>query len=100
MEWITLILTVSVVIISFHLLFGKSHPNAPPCIRGWIPWFGAAFEFGKAPLHFIQQARAKVSLQVEKLLARGIKTVYDLHMHVHFWISDLHTIFYLFCKCL
>lgn len=60
MEWITLILTVSIVIISFHLLFGKrSHPNAPPCIRGWIPWFGAAFEFGKAPLHFIQQARAK-----------------------------------------
>ncbi|TRY88942.1 hypothetical protein DNTS_008511 [Danionella cerebrum] len=59
MEWITLILTVSIVIISFHLLFGKSSPNAPPCIRGWIPWFGAAFEFGKAPLHFIQQARAK-----------------------------------------
>ncbi|XP_067239268.1 24-hydroxycholesterol 7-alpha-hydroxylase [Chanodichthys erythropterus] len=59
MEWITLILTVSIVIISFHLIFGKSHPNAPPCIRGWIPWFGAAFEFGKAPLHFIQQARAK-----------------------------------------
>uniref|UniRef100_A0A673MGM8 24-hydroxycholesterol 7-alpha-hydroxylase-like n=1 Tax=Sinocyclocheilus rhinocerous TaxID=307959 RepID=A0A673MGM8_9TELE len=60
MEWITLILTVSIVIISFHLLFGKrSHPNAPPCVRGWIPWFGAAFEFGKAPLHFIQQARAK-----------------------------------------
>uniref|UniRef100_A0A673LZD1 Cytochrome P450, family 39, subfamily A, polypeptide 1 n=1 Tax=Sinocyclocheilus rhinocerous TaxID=307959 RepID=A0A673LZD1_9TELE len=60
MEWITLILTVITVIISFHLLFGKrSHPNAPPCIRGWIPWFGAAFEFGKAPLHFIQKARAK-----------------------------------------
>uniref|UniRef100_A0A671PW08 24-hydroxycholesterol 7-alpha-hydroxylase-like n=1 Tax=Sinocyclocheilus anshuiensis TaxID=1608454 RepID=A0A671PW08_9TELE len=60
MEWITLILTVCIVIISFRLLFGKrSHPNAPPCIRGWIPWFGAAFEFGKAPLHFIQQARAK-----------------------------------------
>lgn len=67
MEWITLILTVSIVIISFHLIFGKSHPNAPPCIRGWIPWFGAAFEFGKAPLHFIQQARAKVSLPFEEI---------------------------------
>lgn len=66
---ITLILTVFTMIISFHLLFGKrSHPNAPPCIGGWIPWFGAAFEFGKAPLHFIQQARAKVSLSTEKLL--------------------------------
>ncbi|XP_051954417.1 24-hydroxycholesterol 7-alpha-hydroxylase-like [Xyrauchen texanus] len=59
MEWITLILSITFVIISFHLLFGKKHPTAPPCIRGWIPWFGAAFEFGKAPLHFIQQARAK-----------------------------------------
>ncbi|KTF93879.1 hypothetical protein cypCar_00004684 [Cyprinus carpio] len=60
MEWITLILTVFTMIISFHLLFGKrSHPNAPPCIGGWIPWFGAAFEFGKAPLHFIQKARPK-----------------------------------------
>uniref|UniRef100_A0A672S1G2 Cytochrome P450, family 39, subfamily A, polypeptide 1 n=1 Tax=Sinocyclocheilus grahami TaxID=75366 RepID=A0A672S1G2_SINGR len=24
-----------------------------------LPWFGAAFEFGKAPLHFIQKARTK-----------------------------------------
>ncbi|XP_055041538.1 24-hydroxycholesterol 7-alpha-hydroxylase isoform X1 [Misgurnus anguillicaudatus] len=57
MEWFTLILCVIILLISINLFFGKSHPNAPPCIKGWIPWFGAAFEFGKAPLYFIQQAR-------------------------------------------
>ncbi|XP_030628887.1 24-hydroxycholesterol 7-alpha-hydroxylase [Chanos chanos] len=59
MDWITLILSVIVVVISFHLIFAENNPYAPPCIRGWIPWFGAAFEFGKAPLYFIAQARAK-----------------------------------------
>ncbi|XP_051501448.1 24-hydroxycholesterol 7-alpha-hydroxylase-like isoform X2 [Myxocyprinus asiaticus] len=70
MEWITLILFVTIGIISFHLVFDKNHPNVPPCIRGWIPWFGAAFEFGKAPLHFIQQARAKYG-PVFTVLAAG-----------------------------
>ncbi|XP_075057422.1 24-hydroxycholesterol 7-alpha-hydroxylase [Mixophyes fleayi] len=31
----------------------------PPCIRGWIPWLGAALEMGKAPLQFIERARQK-----------------------------------------
>ncbi|XP_045399632.1 24-hydroxycholesterol 7-alpha-hydroxylase [Lemur catta] len=31
----------------------------PPCIKGWIPWVGAGFEFGKAPLEFIEKARIK-----------------------------------------
>lgn len=35
--------------------------SRPPCIRGWIPWFGAGFEIGKAPLEFIEKARIKVS---------------------------------------
>uniref|UniRef100_A0A674IP56 Lanosterol 14-alpha demethylase n=1 Tax=Terrapene triunguis TaxID=2587831 RepID=A0A674IP56_9SAUR len=35
------------------------NPNSPPCVSGWIPWLGAAFEFGKAPLEFIEQARVK-----------------------------------------
>ncbi|XP_037375731.1 24-hydroxycholesterol 7-alpha-hydroxylase isoform X1 [Talpa occidentalis] len=33
--------------------------RGPPCIGGWIPWIGAAFEFGKAPLEFIEKARVK-----------------------------------------
>ncbi|XP_075717070.1 24-hydroxycholesterol 7-alpha-hydroxylase [Rhinoderma darwinii] len=32
---------------------------APPCIRGWIPWLGAALQMGKSPLEFIEQARKK-----------------------------------------
>ncbi|XP_018422304.1 PREDICTED: 24-hydroxycholesterol 7-alpha-hydroxylase isoform X2 [Nanorana parkeri] len=31
----------------------------PPCIRGWIPWLGAALEMGKSPLEFIERARQK-----------------------------------------
>lgn len=42
------------------LLFQPRNPSSPPCIRSWIPWFGAAFQFGKAPLEFIEQARKKV----------------------------------------
>lgn len=33
--------------------------SRPPCVRGWIPWFGAGFEIGKAPLEFIEKARIK-----------------------------------------
>lgn len=33
--------------------------RGPPCIQGWIPWIGAGFEFGKAPLEFIEKARIK-----------------------------------------
>ncbi|XP_034376990.1 24-hydroxycholesterol 7-alpha-hydroxylase isoform X2 [Arvicanthis niloticus] len=33
--------------------------RGPPCIQGWIPWIGAGFEFGKAPLEFIEKARVK-----------------------------------------
>uniref|UniRef100_A0A8C3S8R1 Lanosterol 14-alpha demethylase n=1 Tax=Chelydra serpentina TaxID=8475 RepID=A0A8C3S8R1_CHESE len=40
-------------------LFPPRNPNSPPCIGGWIPWLGAAFQFGKAPLEFIEQARVK-----------------------------------------
>ncbi|XP_010007821.1 PREDICTED: 24-hydroxycholesterol 7-alpha-hydroxylase [Nestor notabilis] len=41
------------------VLFQLRNPSSPPCIGGWIPWFGAAFQFGKAPLEFIEQARSK-----------------------------------------
>ncbi|ERE89288.1 24-hydroxycholesterol 7-alpha-hydroxylase isoform X2 [Cricetulus griseus] len=33
--------------------------RGPPCIQGWVPWIGAGFEFGKAPLEFIEKARLK-----------------------------------------
>ncbi|KAH1173025.1 hypothetical protein KIL84_016864 [Mauremys mutica] len=47
------------LIIIMYFLFQPRNPNSPPFIRGWIPWFGAAFQFGKAPLKFIEQARNK-----------------------------------------
>ncbi|XP_035630868.1 24-hydroxycholesterol 7-alpha-hydroxylase [Oncorhynchus keta] len=59
MDVITLVLFLVVLAISAHLLFAGNDPNAPPCIKGWIPWFGVAFEFGKSPLTFISQARDK-----------------------------------------
>jgi 24-hydroxycholesterol 7alpha-hydroxylase len=61
MDVITLVLFLVVLAISAHLLFAGNDPNAPPCIKGWIPWFGVAFEFGKSPLTFIAQARDKVT---------------------------------------
>ncbi|XP_063298124.1 24-hydroxycholesterol 7-alpha-hydroxylase [Pelobates fuscus] len=43
-----------------HLLTKHSRSlPPPPCIRGWIPWLGAALEMGKAPLEFIERAREK-----------------------------------------
>ncbi|XP_042122325.2 24-hydroxycholesterol 7-alpha-hydroxylase [Peromyscus maniculatus bairdii] len=41
------------------LFFRLKNLRGPPCIQGWIPWFGAGFEFGKAPLEFIEKARIK-----------------------------------------
>ncbi|XP_030346443.1 24-hydroxycholesterol 7-alpha-hydroxylase isoform X3 [Strigops habroptila] len=41
------------------VLFQLRNPSSPPCIGGWIPWFGAVFQFGKAPLEYIEQARSK-----------------------------------------
>lgn len=50
------------------VLFQLKNLSSPPCIRSWIPWFGAAFQFGKAPLEFIEQARSKVMAVVACLL--------------------------------
>lgn len=43
------------------VLLQLRNPSSPPCIGSWIPWFGATFQFGKAPLEFIEQARSKVT---------------------------------------
>ncbi|XP_007934362.1 24-hydroxycholesterol 7-alpha-hydroxylase [Orycteropus afer afer] len=45
--------------IAFLLLLQWKNLRGPPCIGGWIPWIGAGFEFGKAPLEFIEKARIK-----------------------------------------
>lgn len=41
------------------IFFPSKGYSDPPCLRGWIPWFGAAFQFGRAPLELIEEARFK-----------------------------------------
>ncbi|XP_005297434.2 24-hydroxycholesterol 7-alpha-hydroxylase-like [Chrysemys picta bellii] len=55
---VLLALVLGLLMVKFAL-FQPRNPNSPPCVSGWIPWLGAAFEFGKAPLEFIEQARVK-----------------------------------------
>ncbi|XP_053919467.1 24-hydroxycholesterol 7-alpha-hydroxylase isoform X2 [Cuculus canorus] len=50
---------LGLLIVKAFVLFQWRNCSSPPCIRSWIPWFGAAFQFGKAPLEFIEQARSK-----------------------------------------
>ncbi|XP_072552049.1 24-hydroxycholesterol 7-alpha-hydroxylase [Salminus brasiliensis] len=79
MECFTLLLSATVVVVCLRLLFVQNDPNAPPCIRGWIPWLGAALEFGKAPLHFIAQARTKYGPVFTVLVAGKRLTFVTLH---------------------
>ncbi|XP_004710939.1 24-hydroxycholesterol 7-alpha-hydroxylase [Echinops telfairi] len=53
--------TMSIILgcVALLLLLQWKNFRGPPCIGGWIPWIGAAFEFGKAPLEFIEKARIK-----------------------------------------
>ncbi|XP_074093206.1 24-hydroxycholesterol 7-alpha-hydroxylase [Macrotis lagotis] len=44
---------------AFYLFHQQRNLHRPPCLSGWIPWIGAGFKFGKAPLEFIEQARVK-----------------------------------------
>ncbi|XP_051880889.1 LOW QUALITY PROTEIN: 24-hydroxycholesterol 7-alpha-hydroxylase [Pristis pectinata] len=57
-----LLVHISLTLAATFLLcwvFKQRQPAAPPCVGGWIPWFRASFRFGKAPLEFIEQARAQ-----------------------------------------
>ncbi|KAM9316388.1 24-hydroxycholesterol 7-alpha-hydroxylase [Gastrophryne carolinensis] len=49
-----LLLLVTGLLLRLLLSWGA---RRPPCIRGWLPWLGAALEMGKAPLEFIERAR-------------------------------------------
>ncbi|XP_069584306.1 24-hydroxycholesterol 7-alpha-hydroxylase [Ranitomeya imitator] len=66
-----LLLALLVGLLARSYLF-RTRPSlpAPPCIRGWIPWLGAALEMGKCPLEFIEQARQKYG-PVFTILAAG-----------------------------
>ena len=45
------------------VLFPPSEPRRPPCIGSRVPCLGAAFRLARAPLEFIERARAEVRLR-------------------------------------
>ncbi|XP_032196056.1 24-hydroxycholesterol 7-alpha-hydroxylase isoform X1 [Mustela erminea] len=59
MELISPTVIIILGCIALLLFLQRKNFRGPPCIRGWIPWIGAGFEFGKAPLEFIEKARIK-----------------------------------------
>lgn len=69
---------------------GKQKKFWPPCYVGaWgIPWIGCALEFGKAPLHFIEEARVKFG-PVFTLKVAGERLTFLTQMEdfAHFFLS-------------
>ncbi|XP_076445401.1 24-hydroxycholesterol 7-alpha-hydroxylase-like [Babylonia areolata] len=51
--------------------------NLPPLCAGWLPWIGCAVEFGKAPVHFIEQKRKEMG-SVYTLLVAGERMTFLL----------------------
>ncbi|KAI4560710.1 hypothetical protein MJG53_017339 [Ovis ammon polii x Ovis aries] len=59
MEFISPTVIIILGCVAVLLFLQWKNLRRPPCIRGWIPWIGAGFEFGKTPLEFIEKARIK-----------------------------------------
>ncbi|XP_008050244.1 24-hydroxycholesterol 7-alpha-hydroxylase, partial [Carlito syrichta] len=59
MELISPLVIIILGCVSLFYFLQRKHLHRPPCIKGWIPWFGAGFQFGEAPLEFIEKARIK-----------------------------------------
>uniref|UniRef100_A0A8C9LL79 24-hydroxycholesterol 7-alpha-hydroxylase n=1 Tax=Piliocolobus tephrosceles TaxID=591936 RepID=A0A8C9LL79_9PRIM len=59
MELISPTVIIILGCLALFLLLQRKNLRRPPCIRGRIPWIGVGFEFGKAPLEFIEKARIK-----------------------------------------
>ncbi|KAM6185573.1 24-hydroxycholesterol 7-alpha-hydroxylase [Rhynchocyon petersi] len=59
MELISTAVIILLGCVAFLLHLQWKTLRGPPCIGGWIPWFGAGFQFGKAPLEFVEKARIK-----------------------------------------
>ncbi|XP_039604877.1 24-hydroxycholesterol 7-alpha-hydroxylase isoform X1 [Polypterus senegalus] len=78
---VTAVLTIIVILILSFCLFytRKKQHNYPPYIRGWLPWFGVAFQFGRAPLDFVEKARAKYGPVFTVLAAGKRLTFITLH---------------------
>ncbi|XP_052709047.1 24-hydroxycholesterol 7-alpha-hydroxylase-like [Crassostrea angulata] len=57
-----LLTAVFVFLSVIYYIFSKKtqENNAPPSCKGWIPWLGCAFDFGVAPLGFIDKKRREL----------------------------------------
>lgn len=57
-----LLTAVFVFLSVIYYIFSKKtqENNAPPSCKSWIPWLGCAFDFGVAPLGFIDKKRREV----------------------------------------
>ncbi|XP_048203619.1 24-hydroxycholesterol 7-alpha-hydroxylase [Perognathus longimembris pacificus] len=53
----TVLLALGCAALGWALRRGRG--RGPPCVRGWLPWVGAGTQLGRAPLDFIQRARAQ-----------------------------------------
>ncbi|XP_032959050.1 24-hydroxycholesterol 7-alpha-hydroxylase isoform X3 [Rhinolophus ferrumequinum] len=75
MELVFLTVVISLGCVALLLFLQWKNLQGPPCIRGWIPWIGAGFEFGKAPLEFIEKARIKYG-PIFTVFAMGIRMTF------------------------
>lgn len=75
MELVFLTVVIILGCVALLLFLQWKNLQGPPCIRGWIPWIGAGFEFGKAPLEFIEKARIKYG-PIFTVFAMGIRMTF------------------------
>ncbi|KAK2507552.1 hypothetical protein MC885_001657 [Smutsia gigantea] len=75
MELISPTVIIILGCVALLILIKWKNLREPPCIRGWIPWIGAGFEFGKAPLEFVEKARVKYG-PIFTVFAMGIRMTF------------------------
>uniref|UniRef100_A0A8D1D830 Cytochrome P450 family 39 subfamily A member 1 n=1 Tax=Sus scrofa TaxID=9823 RepID=A0A8D1D830_PIG len=75
MEFISPAVIIILGCVTLLLFLQWKNLRGPPCIGGWIPWIGAGFEFGKAPLEFIEKARIKYG-PIFTVLAMGTRMTF------------------------
>lgn len=66
----------------------------PPCATGWIPWVGAGLRFGKAPLEFIEQARARVGGFLSLSQVQGRTPGTHLHSSLFTPLLEISSLFH------
>jgi 24-hydroxycholesterol 7alpha-hydroxylase len=58
---ILLLIILLLLPVVWWLLGKNTGKKLPPARAGWLPWIGVAYEFGKSPLLYIDEARKEVN---------------------------------------